>query len=166
MKQITKHCNVMGHLNDGHYTLNLSDEEYELFEASTEEEQNEWLEDSGKFTMDDYDMYDTDFYGDCEVKTTEANNDIFINGLNSIKYDELIGGPLKACIEAQAVAAMRSWRFLQECGYGGDVQKYYDMLNFAKPFIEANKSPEIFDLLSQLNEELSDAITEINKKQQ
>jgi hypothetical protein len=30
----------MGHLDDGHYTLNLSDEEYELFEASTEEEQN------------------------------------------------------------------------------------------------------------------------------
>ena len=95
----------------------------------------------------------------------EANNDIFINGLNSIKYNEMIGGPLKACIEAQAVAAMRSWKFLQECGLGGDVQKYYDMLNFAKPFIEANKSPEIFELLSQLNEELSDAITEINKKQ-
>lgn len=95
----------------------------------------------------------------------DTENDIFINGLNSIKYNEMIGGPLKACIEAQAVAAMRSWRFLQECGLGGDVQKYYDMLNFAKPFIEANKSPEIFELLSQLNEELSDAITEINKKQ-
>ena len=27
MKQIIKHCNVMGHLDDGHYTLNLSDEE-------------------------------------------------------------------------------------------------------------------------------------------
>lgn len=96
----------------------------------------------------------------------DTENDIFINGLNSIKYNEMIGGPLKACIESQAVAAMRSWRFLQECGLGGDVQKYYDMLNFAKPFIEANKSPEIFELLSQLNEELSDAITEINKKQQ
>jgi hypothetical protein len=78
----------MGHLDDGHYTLNLSDEEYELFEASTEEEQNEWLKESGKFVLDKYDMYDTDFYDDCEVKTTEVNNDIFINGLNSIKYDE------------------------------------------------------------------------------
>lgn len=97
---------------------------------------------------------------------TEANNDIFISTLNSIKYDELIGGPLKACIESQAVAAMRSWRFLQECGLGGDVQKYYDLLTFTKPFIETNNSPGIFDSLSQLNEELSDAITELNRIQQ
>lgn len=72
MKQITKHCNVIGHLDDGHYTLNLSDEEYELFEASTEEEQDEWLKESGKFVLDEYDMYDTDFYGDCEVKDVDS----------------------------------------------------------------------------------------------
>lgn len=102
---------------------------------------------------------------DKTFRNTEANNDIFINTLNSIKYDELIGGPLKACIESQAVAAMRSWRFLQECGLGGDVQKYHDLITFAKPFIETNNSPGIFDLLSQLNEELCNEITEINRKQ-
>ena len=38
------------------------------------------------------------------------------NMLNGIDYSALIGGPLKAAIEAQAMAAKSSWEFIQEVG--------------------------------------------------
>lgn len=38
------------------------------------------------------------------------------NALQSIPFGSIIGGPLKACIEAQAMAAQTSWKFIQEVG--------------------------------------------------
>ena len=36
--------------------------------------------------------------------------------LQAIPFGSMIGGPLKACIEAQAMAAQTSWQFIQEVG--------------------------------------------------
>lgn len=38
------------------------------------------------------------------------------NALQAIPFGSIIGGPLKACIEAQAMAAQTSWQFIQEVG--------------------------------------------------
>lgn len=38
------------------------------------------------------------------------------NVLQAIPFGSIIGGPLKACIEAQAMAAQTSWQFIQEVG--------------------------------------------------
>lgn len=38
------------------------------------------------------------------------------NMLNGIDYSALIGGPLKAAVEAQAIAAKSSWEFIQHVG--------------------------------------------------
>ena len=38
------------------------------------------------------------------------------SALQAIPFGSIIGGPLKACIEAQAMAAQTSWQFIQEVG--------------------------------------------------
>jgi len=38
------------------------------------------------------------------------------SALQAIPFGSIIGGPLKACIEAQAMAAQTSWKFIQEVG--------------------------------------------------
>lgn len=60
----------MGHLKDGHYTLNLTEEEYKEFESLSKEEKEDWLR-GGEFVLDDYKRYETDFYGEYEVKDIE-----------------------------------------------------------------------------------------------
>lgn len=41
---------------------------------------------------------------------------IATNALQAIPFSSMIGGPLKACIEAQAMAAKTTWDFIQEVG--------------------------------------------------
>lgn len=41
---------------------------------------------------------------------------VVTNSLQAIPFSSLIGGPLNACIEAQAMAARRTWEFIQEAG--------------------------------------------------
>ena len=38
------------------------------------------------------------------------------NALQAIPFGTIIGGPLKACIEAQALAAQTTWEFIQNVG--------------------------------------------------
>ena len=45
MKQITCDCNVMGYLRYGHYTLNLTEEEYKEFESMSDDEKKDWIKD-------------------------------------------------------------------------------------------------------------------------
>ena len=40
--------------------------------------------------------------------------------LNDLPFGNLIGGPLKACVEAQADAAMTTWKFIKEVGLSED----------------------------------------------
>ncbi|RHJ91313.1 DUF2589 domain-containing protein [Parabacteroides bouchesdurhonensis] len=42
------------------------------------------------------------------------------NALQAIPFGSIIGGPLQACIEAQAMAAQTTWKFIQEVGLNED----------------------------------------------
>lgn len=52
------------------------------------------------------------------IDTTPSQ--VATNALQAIPFGSIIGGPLKACIEAQAMAAQTSWRFIQEVGLNTD----------------------------------------------
>lgn len=45
-----------------------------------------------------------------------APSQVATSALQAIPFGSIIGGPLKACIEAQAMAAQTSWQFIQEVG--------------------------------------------------
>lgn len=47
---------------------------------------------------------------------------VVTNSLQAIPFSSLIGGPLNACIEAQAMAARRTWEFIQEAGLEVDLE--------------------------------------------
>ena len=49
---------INGHLRYAHYELNLTDEELEKFKNSSEEEQQQWIEDGGDLIIDDYYLND------------------------------------------------------------------------------------------------------------
>ena len=53
-----------------------------------------------------------------EVSKTPAN--VAINAMQAIPFPSMIGGPLNACIEAQAMAARTSWEFIKEVGLNTD----------------------------------------------
>ncbi|WP_026367394.1 DUF2589 domain-containing protein [Bacteroides sp. 14(A)] len=48
------------------------------------------------------------------INTTPSQ--VATSALQAIPFGSIIGGPLKACIEAQAMAAQTSWQFIQEVG--------------------------------------------------
>lgn len=48
------------------------------------------------------------------VDTTPSQ--VATNALQALPFGSMIGGPLNACIEAQAMAAQTTWRFIQEVG--------------------------------------------------
>ena len=47
---------------------------------------------------------------------SNAPSQVATNALQAIPFSSMIGGPLKACIEAQAMAAKTTWDFIQEVG--------------------------------------------------
>lgn len=52
------------------------------------------------------------------IDTTPSQ--VATNALQALPFGNIIGGPLKACIEAQAMAAKTSWNFIQEVGLQTD----------------------------------------------
>ncbi|HSG41339.1 MAG TPA: DUF2589 domain-containing protein [Thermoanaerobaculia bacterium] len=48
------------------------------------------------------------------IDTTPST--VATGALQALPFESLIGGPLKACIEAQAMAAQTTWKFIQEVG--------------------------------------------------
>ena len=48
------------------------------------------------------------------IDTTPSQ--VATSALHAIPFGSMIGGPLNACIEAQAMAAQTSWQFIQEVG--------------------------------------------------
>lgn len=52
------------------------------------------------------------------IDTTPSQ--VATNALSALPFGNIIGGPLKACIEAQAMAAKTSWNFIQEVGLNTD----------------------------------------------
>lgn len=53
---------------------------------------------------------------------SNAPSQVATNALQAIPFSSMIGGPLKACIEAQAMAAKTTWDFIQEVGLTIDPQ--------------------------------------------
>lgn len=51
---------------------------------------------------------------------SNAPAQVATNALQAIPFSSMIGGPLKACIEAQAMAAKTTWDFIQEVGLNID----------------------------------------------
>jgi len=51
---------------------------------------------------------------------SNAPSQVATNALQAIPFSSMIGGPLKACIEAQAMAAKTTWDFIQEVGLNID----------------------------------------------
>lgn len=51
---------------------------------------------------------------------SNAPSQVATNALQAIPFSSMIGGPLKACIEAQAMAAKTTWDFIQEVGLNTD----------------------------------------------
>lgn len=54
------------------------------------------------------------------IDTTPSQ--VATSALQAIPFGSMIGGPLKACIEAQAMAAQTSWQFIQEVGLNTNPQ--------------------------------------------
>jgi hypothetical protein len=54
------------------------------------------------------------------IDTTPST--VATSALQAIPFGSLIGGPLNACIEAQAVAAKTTWTFIQQVGLNEDPQ--------------------------------------------
>lgn len=52
------------------------------------------------------------------IDTTPSQ--VATSALSALPFGNIIGGPLKACIEAQAMAAKTSWNFIQEVGLNTD----------------------------------------------
>lgn len=52
------------------------------------------------------------------IDTTPSQ--VATSALQALPFSNIIGGPLKACIEAQAMAAKTSWNFIQEVGLTTD----------------------------------------------
>jgi hypothetical protein len=52
------------------------------------------------------------------IDTTPST--VATNALQAIPFSSLIGGPLDACVQAQAQAAMTSWEFIQQVGLTTD----------------------------------------------
>lgn len=50
------------------------------------------------------------------MAVNDAPSNIATNALSAIPFSSMIGGPLNACIEAQAMAAKTTWDFIQEVG--------------------------------------------------
>ena len=44
----------------------------------------------------------------------ESPSRVVTNALQTLPFGSIIGGPLKACIEAQAMAAKTSWDYIQK----------------------------------------------------
>ncbi len=50
----------------------------------------------------------------------KSPSQVATSALQALPFGNIIGGPLKACIEAQAMAAKTSWNFIQEVGLNTD----------------------------------------------
>lgn len=58
MKRIVLNCDyIQGYLRNGHFELNLNDEDYEKFKSLSKEEQLEWAKD-GDMHIDSYRVED------------------------------------------------------------------------------------------------------------
>lgn len=66
------------------------------------------------------------------------------NALKAIPFGSIIGGPLKACIEAQAMAAQTTWEFIQNVGLNIDPEtKEKKAVNVTFQFIQGGEMVQL-----------------------
>ncbi len=65
------------------------------------------------------------------------------NALASLPFGAMIGGPLKACVEAQATAAQATWKFIQEVGLNTDESGQKSAVNVSFQFIKEGKMAQL-----------------------
>ncbi len=61
------------------------------------------------------------------------------SALTGIPFSQIIGSPLKAAIEAQAMAAQTTWRFIQEVGLNTDDKGEKKAVNVSFDFVQDGK---------------------------
>lgn len=67
-KIITLNCDyVQGFLRSGHFELELSEEDYNKFKSSSEEEQIDWITDCGELIIDSYRVEDYETSGPINI---------------------------------------------------------------------------------------------------
>lgn len=75
---------------------------------------------------------------------SNAPSQVATNALQAIPFSSMIGGPLKACIEAQAMAAKTTWDFIQEVGLTIDPEtKEKKAVNVAFSFIQNGREVQL-----------------------
>lgn len=75
---------------------------------------------------------------------SNAPSQVATNALQAIPFSSMIGGPLKACIEAQAMAAKTTWDFIQEVGLNQNPETgEKSAVNVAFSFIQNGKTVQL-----------------------
>lgn len=75
---------------------------------------------------------------------SNAPSQVATNALQAIPFSSMIGGPLKACIEAQAMAAKTTWDFIQEVGLNVNPDTgEKSAVNVAFSFIQNGRSVQL-----------------------
>ena len=65
---------------------------------------------------------------------SKAPADVAMNALQSMPFGAMIGGPLKACVEAQALAAKTTYEFIKEVGFRNEANGDKSAINVAFTF--------------------------------
>lgn len=75
---------------------------------------------------------------------SNAPSQVATSALQAIPFSSMIGGPLKACIEAQAMAAKTTWEFIQEVGLNTNPKTgEKTAVNVAFSFIQNGRSVQL-----------------------
>ena len=75
---------------------------------------------------------------------SNAPSQVATNALQAIPFSSMIGGPLKACIEAQAMAAKTTWDFIQEVGLNTNPETgEKSAVNVAFTFIQGGRMVQL-----------------------
>lgn len=71
------------------------------------------------------------------IDTTPSQ--VATNALSALPFESIIGGPLQACIKAQAMAAQTSWQFIKEVGLNTDKDGTKKAVTVSFEFTQAGK---------------------------
>lgn len=75
---------------------------------------------------------------------SNAPSQVATNALQAIPFSSIIGGPLNACIEAQAMAAKTTWNFIQEVGLNTDPETgEKSAVNVAFSFLQGGRMVQL-----------------------
>lgn len=75
---------------------------------------------------------------------SSAPSQVATSALQAIPFSSMIGGPLKACIDAQAMAAKTTWDFIQEVGLTVDPETgEKKAVNVSFSFIQNGRSVQL-----------------------